>query len=68
MTTNELAGVLKAGVIERIVARCLAAKTWRSACESEAIAYAGKAERKTVSAYVRSQYDAAGAGFNGRWQ
>ena len=60
--------VKKSDTVKRIVARCIAAKTWRSACETEALAYAGKDERKTVTAYIRAEYDAAGAGFSGRWQ
>lgn len=68
MTNQALAGVKKAEVIERVVARCIKEKAWRSACEAEATGYANKAERKAVIAYVKEQYDAAGAGFSGRWQ
>ena len=60
--------VKKSDVIKRIVARCIAAQTWRSACETEALDYAAKTERKTVTSYIRAEYDAAGAGFSGRWQ
>lgn len=68
-TTNQtLAGVTEADTIARIVLRCIIAKVWRSACETEAIAYAARAERKIVIAYVKEQYDAAGAGYSGRWQ
>lgn len=66
MTTTTLK-VAKAEVVERIVARCIASKTWRAACEKEALAYASATEREAVKAYVRAQYDAAGAGFSGRW-
>lgn len=58
----------KADVVEQIVARCVASKTWRSECLRECLAFASKPERKVVEEYVRSQYDAAGAGFAGRWQ
>jgi rubrerythrin len=62
-----LAAVTKADVIERVVARCIASKTWRSACETEALAYASKAERQAVLAYVKAEYTIAGANFAGRW-
>lgn len=66
--TAYLTGVTKADVIERVVARCIADKVWRSECETEVCGYASKAERPMVLTYVRSAYDAAGAGFRGRWQ
>jgi hypothetical protein len=64
-------GLAKADVIRRVVARNVAAKAWRSSAESEALAYLGKDERARkadVIAFVRSEFDAAGAGFSGRWQ
>lgn len=67
-TTNTTLVAERAEIIERIVARCIASKTWRSACETEVLAHASKAERKAVVAYTKAQYDQAGAGFNGRWQ
>ncbi len=60
--------IAKADVVKRIVERCIASKTWRSECEKECLGYAAKTERKAVETYVRARYDAAGAGFNGRWQ
>ena len=67
MPNQALTSVAKADVIERVVARCIASKTWRLACETEALAYASKAERKTVLAYVKAEYTIAGANFQGRW-
>jgi hypothetical protein len=61
----------KADVIKRIVARSIDGKAWRSAAEQEAMAYLDKSEkgrRSDVIAYVKAEYDKAGAGFNGRWQ
>lgn len=69
MSTVKIDDVKKAEVVRRIVARSIAEKAWRSTCEDECRAYAsGKAEREAVSAYVRAEYDVAGAGFAGRWQ
>ena len=65
---NTIDTVKKADVIKRIVARSIASKAWRSACAEECLGYAAKPERKTVEQYVRAEYDAAGAGFSGRWQ
>ena len=65
---NTIDNVKKADVIKRIVARCIASKAWRAQCETECFDYCAKDERETVRAYVRAEYDAAGAGFNGRWQ
>jgi len=63
-------GLKKADVIKRVVARNIAAKTWRSIAEQEALAYLDKSEkphRRTVIDYVRAEYDAAGAGPMGKW-
>lgn len=55
-------------VIERIVERCIREKAWRSACQAECRGYAAKGEHKAVDAFVKERFDAAGAGFSGRWQ
>lgn len=57
--------------VKRVVAGCISRKEWRSSAEQAAIAYLKKptkAERQAVIDYVRAEYDAAGAGHNGRWQ
>ena len=59
--------IKNAETIKRVVARCIASKTWRSECLKECIAYAFKADRKAVEMYVTEQYAAAGATPNGRW-
>ncbi len=66
--SNGIDTVARAEAIKRIVARSIASKAWRSSCVEEALGYAAKTERKTVEQYVRAEYDAAGAGFSGRWQ
>ena len=68
---NKLHGLSKAEVIARVVANGIAAKAWRSSTESEALGYLAKAEKARkadVVAFVGAEFDAAGAGFAGRWQ
>lgn len=68
---SKLDGLKKADVIRRVVARNIEAKTWRSVTEREAVAWLDKSDMKRkddVLAYVKAEYDAAGAGFSGRWQ
>jgi hypothetical protein len=71
-TALALAGITKAEVIARIVANGIASKTWRSSTETEALGCLAKNERTTrkgdVLAFVKTEYDAAGAGYSGRWQ
>jgi hypothetical protein len=67
-TYYRLAVFEKQEVIDRIIARCIANKTWREECDLECRQYAAKGERKAVALYVRERYDMAGAGFSGRWQ
>jgi hypothetical protein len=75
-----LDGIEKAAVIERVVARNVKDKAWRSECEKEALAYVRKWDRKSESdfarfnrekaavlAYCKTQYDSAGANWQGRW-
>ncbi|GAC1455465.1 MAG: hypothetical protein PVSMB1_04970 [Gemmatimonadaceae bacterium] len=51
------------------VAMAIGNKYWRSVAENEARGFGKtKAERDAISKYVREQFDAAGAGLNGRWQ
>ena len=66
--TNQALAAGKADVIQRVVARCIKDKMWRSECIKEALAFATKAERGAVKAYVEAEYLLAGAGFSGRWQ
>ena len=55
--------------VQRVVAGCIERKEWRSSCEQAATGYAkDKREKQAIRDYVRQQYDAAGAGFSGRWQ
>jgi hypothetical protein len=71
MESIKLSGLAKAEVIARIVANGIASKAWRSSTESEALgclAKAEKARKADVVAFVRAEFDAAGAGFAGRWQ
>ena len=71
MTTTKLSGLAKAEVIARIVSNGIASKAWRSSTESQALgclAKAEKARKADVVAFVRAEFDAAGAGFAGRWQ
>ena len=67
-----LDGLAKAGVIARIVANGIASKTWRSSTETEALGCLAKNEKTArkgdVLAFVKAEYDAAGAGYSGRWQ
>jgi hypothetical protein len=68
--STKIDALKKSDVIKRVVARNVAAKAWRSVAEKEALAYLDKSEktcRAAVLAYVREQYDAAGAGPMGRW-
>jgi hypothetical protein len=67
-----LDGLAKAKLIARIVANGIASKTWRSSTETEALGCLAANEKKIrkgdVLAFVRTEYDAAGAGYSGRWQ
>jgi hypothetical protein len=55
--------------IKNVVAGCIARKEWRASAEAAALAYAKKGDNKAViKSYVKAEYDAAGAGFSGRWQ
>lgn len=68
---NKLEGIEKSEAIVRTVANAIAAKAWRSTAESAAIGWLKRSEKSRkadVLAYVREQFDAAGAGSNGRWQ
>ena len=68
---TKIDGLKKADVIKRIVTRSIESKAWRSQCETEALVYLEKSEKARkadVIAFIREQYDAAGAGFSGRWQ
>lgn len=71
-TYRVLDGLAKAEVIARIVANGIASKTWRSSTEIEALGCLSKKEKTTrkgdVLAFVKTAYDAAGAGYSGRWQ
>lgn len=71
MATN-LDGIQKADAIRRIVVRMISEKAWRSEAEKDATSYLDwkteKPRKAEVIAYVREQYDAAGAGPLGRWQ
>jgi hypothetical protein len=58
-------------VIKTVVAKSIERKEWRSAAEESALANlrkASPAQRQAVKAYVKAEYDKAGAGFAGRWQ
>lgn len=71
MTTHEEATMTSqvSEVVQRVVAGCIERREWRSSAEEAACAYVkSKADREAVKRYVREQYDAAGAGFAGRWQ
>jgi hypothetical protein len=55
--------------IKTVVAGCITRKEWRASAEAAALAYAKKGDNKAaIKAYVKAEYDAAGAGFSGRWQ
>lgn len=55
--------------VKRVVADGIARRVWREAAEKNAVAFAkGREERDAVKRYVKEQFDAAGAGFSGRWQ
>lgn len=67
----KLAGLKNAAKIERVVAIRVAAKQWRAETEKEMRFLLEKEERGRrgdVEAYVREVYDAAGAGYAGRFQ
>jgi hypothetical protein len=69
-SADRLKGLAKSDVIARIVANGKASKAWRSTVESEALAYLSKTEKARkgdVVAFVKEEFDAAGAGFLGRW-
>lgn len=67
-----LEGLKNKATINRVIDRCIRDKTWRSVCENECVGYltwqTEKARKRDVLAVVKARYDAAGAGWNGRWQ
>lgn len=69
---NALNGIGKAEVIERIVRDGIERKAWRDAVAKDCLRCLDKVERVVrkadVLAFVKAQFDAAGAGFSGRWQ
>jgi len=57
-----------AAAIRALVERGIASKTWRSVVAKDARSYASGSSRLKVEQYIHARYDAAGAGFSGRWQ
>lgn len=58
-------------IVKTVVAKSIERKEWRSAAENAALANLKKpnaALKAAVKAFVKAEYDRAGAGFLGRWQ
>lgn len=54
--------------VRAAVDRYISSRTWRDVCEQELRVNFPSVPRKILRDFVRAQYDAAGAGFSGRWQ
>lgn len=69
--TTKLDGLVKRDAILRSIKSNIEGKAWRDTAEKEALAWLQKSEKNRkadVVAFVKAEYDAAGAGWNGRWQ
>ena len=71
-TTDALTGLNKEQAIRTVVANGIASKSWRDATIQDALRFLVRderiARRAAVTAWIRAQFEAAGAGFSGRWQ
>lgn len=54
--------------VRAAVDRYISGRTWREVCAKEMRANLPHVPRKLLEDFIRAQYDAAGAGFSGRWQ
>lgn len=71
LPNDRLAGLKNKSTIEHLVVRAINAKQWREVTEKEVYYELGKNERHRkadVIAFIREGYDAAGAGYSGRFQ
>ncbi len=68
---SRLEGLQNAEKIARVTVARIAAKQWRAETVKEVVCFLAKSERPRradVEAFVRAEYDAAGAGAAGRFQ
>ncbi len=71
MSMSKLEGLQNAEKIARVTAARIAAKQWRAETVKEVVYFLAKSEKPRkadVEAFVRAEYDAAGAGASGRFQ